>query len=290
MASLLGRALTLLRAPANELSFGLRSRLGWSRGLATLPHEGKQDLFGHVDPEEAAELQRDADELRERFGLGALHGCSTRLAYAANLALIDRLIALCGERTVPAGVDGKVRAVDIGCGDFHYATALASWLSRHDATGASGARDVVLRGIEVDAHGIYRDGHSRADHGRAHAALASGGRADVCFEVADCCALRLPEQDVVTCFYPFVSAYALLRWGLPLTKLRPRLLLHRAASTLRPGGWLVVANQTGAEFERLVELLRDAPVTLLGIAPFASDFVPYAAATADRVGSVWQRS
>lgn len=287
MATLLQRTMALLRAPANELSFGLRSRLGWSRGAASLTNEPKLDLFVHLPAPARAEAEAVATRLRERYGLGSLHARSTRVAYAANLALLDRLEALFGEHGIPTGPDGVVRAVDVGCGDFHYATALARWLSLH---GAAAPRQVVLRGIEVDGHGIYRDGHSRADHGRAHAGLAAGGGRHVSLQIADFRAVRLPEQDVVTLFYPFVFAYPLLRWGLPLSQLRPRALLARAVATLRPGGCMILANQTAAEFERVCALLEGQPVELMRTVSFASGLVPYADATADRVGSVWQRS
>ncbi|MCA8964384.1 MAG: hypothetical protein KDC48_05845 [Planctomycetes bacterium] len=286
MATLLRRTLTMLRAPANELSFGLRSRLAWSRGPVALANEAKQELFAHLQGPLRADVEARAVHLREQFGLGALHAASTRVAYAANLALLDRLGALFGDDPVPAGPDGVVRAVDVGCGDFHYATALSRWLARH----AGGSRDVVLRGVEVDGHGIYRDGHSRADHARAHAALAAADGQHVTTQVADFRGVRLREQDVVTVFYPFVFAYPLLRWGLPLSQLRPKALLGRAVAALRPGGRLVLASQTAAEFGRAQELLADQPVVLVRTVPFRSDFVPYRELTADRVGSVWQRN
>lgn len=132
---------------------------------------------------------------------------------------------LAGHPLQPAG-DGVLAAVDVGCGAFQYATALHRLSAR-----AAGARRVVLRGIEVDGHGIYRDGHSRADHARAHAALAAD---DVSFTVADFTAIELPPQDVVTMLFPFVLPYPLLQWGLPLELYRPRRLLRRAASVLRP--------------------------------------------------------
>ncbi len=250
MASLLRRCLTLLRAPGNEVGFAVRSRLRWSRGAPGAPRAAT------------------ADRIR-----------------AANVALRDRLAALASGDVPPCGSDGVLRAIDVGCGDFHYAPALAEWLARH----AGGPRDVVLRGIEVDGFGVYRDGHSRADHARAHAAAAGSSGAVVRFEVADFTRVRWPEQDVVTMFYPFLSVYPTLRWGLPLSRLRPRRLVAAAVAAVRPGGWLVVANQTGDEFGRLVRLLADQPVDLVRRTSFATERVPFAVCTADRVGSLWRR-
>lgn len=252
MPSLLRRCLAALRVPTNEVGFAVRSRLRWSRGEPSTAVTANERIL------------------------------------AANAALGRHLEALAGDLAMPCGDDGVVRAIDVGCGDFHYAAALARWLASHGAA----ARDVALRGIEVDGFGIYRDGHSRADHARAHAAHAatrSAGGGTVRFEVADFTRIRLPEQDVVSLFYPFLSAYPTLRWGLPLSRLRPRRLVARAVATVRPGGWLVVANQTAMEFTRLGELLAEQPVDLLRQVSFATDLGSFAAQTAGRVGSLWRR-
>jgi SAM-dependent methyltransferase len=206
--------------------------------------------------------------------------------FTANLALLDRLDALGAAEMLPGDGTGPLRALDVGSGDFHYATALQRFLSRH---GDGPARAVELLGCEVDGHGIYRDGHSRADHARAHAALAAEAQGSVQYVVGDAARLRLPPQDVVTLFFPFLSIYPLLQWGLPLSRWRPRRLLRRVVMALRPGGWLVVSNQTAAEFDRLRSLLVGQPVELVRQVTFASDLVPRAERTADRTGSLWRR-
>jgi SAM-dependent methyltransferase len=273
----------MLKAPGNQLAFTLRSRLRWSRGPAVLPDEPKHGLFDWLEgPARAAALQR-AHALEGRYDLGALRARSTRLVYAENLALLDRLEALVGDGPVPVAADGTLRAVDVGCGVFQYATALQRWLVRG---GVGAARAVRLTGIEIDGYGVYPDGHSRADHAAAHAALAGAGTS---FRVADVTRQSLASVDVATLFYPFLSAYPLLRWGSPLSHLRPRRLLAATVAALRPGGLLVVANQTEAEFERLQGLLAEAPVALRRRVPFASDLVPYGERTAGRIGSAWVR-
>jgi len=108
------------------------------------------------------------------------------------------------------------------------------------------------------------------------------------FEVADASAVRLPEQDVVTLFFPFLGPFACLRWGLPLSRLRPRRLLRAAVRALRPGGWLIVANQTAAEHARLCRWLRPLPVTALAQVPMATELVPWADCTTGQVLSAWR--
>jgi hypothetical protein len=283
MASAWDRSLALLRAPGNEIAFALRRHLRWSRGAATLPTESKQGLFAGCGAEPAAAARER--ELRRRYDLTALAARSTRAVYRRNLALLDRLEALAAGERLPTAADGGLTAVDIGAGDFHYATALQRWLAA--AAGEPGRPAAVrLRGVELDGHGIYRDGHARADHACAHAALAGPG---VSYEVADFLRLTVAPVDVALLIHPFLGAYPLLRWGLPLSRLRPRRLLRHAVATVRSGGVLVVVNQTEAEFERLQRLLADQPVALRRRVAFAERLSPEPERTADRVGSWWQR-
>lgn len=286
MSSLLQAAWSLLRAPANELGFLVRSSLRWSRGEPTLPNESKQALFDFLPPAERSAAERRLGGWRRWPEVAALaaHGSRTTLLDAVHrLEGLERLV---GALRLPRRADGVVRAIDVGCGDFRYAAALAGWLGHH---GTDPRRPVVLRGIEVDGFGVYRDGHARADHARAHARLAAVGGAEVRFDVADFARKRWPEQDVVSLFFPFLGVRPCLAWGLPLSRLRPTRLLRRAVASVRPGGWLLVVDQTQAELRRVRQLLADQPVTCLAEASFATTLVPWAERTADQVASLWQR-
>lgn len=289
MPSLLQAALSVLRAPATEFAFALRSRLRWSRGRVALANEDKRELFAFLPPRERAAAERRAQHWRRWPELQRLAGQSSRTTWLDALARLDGLERLVGAHALPVGDDGVLRALDVGCGDFRYATALAAFLARHGRRPAEAPRRVVLRGVELDGHGIYRDGHARADHAAAHAELAMGGGAEVQFQVADFARRRWPEQDVVTMFFPFLSAHACLQWGVPLSRLRPRRLVARAVASVRPGGWLLVVDQTPAEHQRLGELLAGHPVQLLATASFASALVPWAERTEGQVATLWRR-
>lgn len=273
-----------LRAPANEVGFALRSALRWSRGRpAPRAPVATPRAFG-VALAIDGPLRDRVRALTERFDLGPL-GQDEPVLQRASLARLEALERLSFGLALPHGPDGVLRAVDVGCGDFHYAVALQQWLSRH-----SGApRAVELRGLEFDGHGVYRDGHSRADHARARAAAASVAGSSVRFEVADVAGVPLPPQDVVTVFFPFLTAYACLLWGAPLSRFAPRRLLRRAVEAVRPGGLLVVANQTAREHALLLRLLRGLPVTRIVRRSFASELAPCPAAAAGQVGSIWRR-
>jgi len=278
MASLWQKSACLLQAPVNELAFAVRSRLRWRRGRPAPSATAGDGLFAWLSGPARMAAMAVAADLTARHDLARLRGAAAMSTYSENLALLERLEALGDAGGPPPGHD-VLRALDVGCGSFHYATALQRWLARAGAA-------VELRGIEIDGYGIYADGHSRADHAHAHAELAGPG---VTFEVADFPRLVLPAQDVVTMLFPFLHAFTLLRWGSPLSHLRPRRLLRSAVASLRPHGRLVVVNQTAAEFARLQALLAGQPVELLAAAPFATDLVPYAERTAGRIGSLWRR-
>jgi len=288
MPGLLQSGAALLRAPANEIAFAVRSLLRWQRGAPAVGEAAAGvERFGWAGARRAALLAR-ADELATRFDLDALRSAPEEL-YGSNLARLDGLLRLAAQHDVPAGEDGVVRAVDLGCGDFHYAVALQQFLARHRSAVGAAERRVVLRGFEVDGYGIYRDGHSRVDHAREWARRASHGDSVVRIEVADATRLTLPEQDVVGLFFPFLTAYTCLRWGAPLSRSRPRRLLSTAVRSLRAGGWLLVANQTPAEHARLCRLLRDLPVVRIARARLRSELCPGAERTRGQVGSIWVR-
>lgn len=283
MAGIVKQTLALLRAPSNAVAFNLRSRMRWSRGQAELTNESKERLFDHLPTPRWAEAAEEEKRLCADYELSTLRQRSSCLAYAENLAMLEAMERLCGDESLPTGADGALRAIDVGCGVFQYATALHRFL-RHGGAGAK--RHAILRGIEIDGHGVYRDGHSRADHARAHAALAGS---DVHFQVGDFAALPIPEQDVVTMWFPFVERYALLQWGLPLSLFDPSRLVERAVATVRPGGLLLVANQTEREAETTKAMLRGLPVQHVRSVSLATDLVPYGDRTAGRIGSLWRR-
>ena len=283
MPSAVQTVAALLRAPAAEVGFLLRRSLRWRRGAPQFRGEPKDELFAAA-PATAAELAA----LAEAYALAPLRTAASVSHWLANLACLRGLARLADAAGVPmpAAADGSVRAIDVGSGDFHYAFALQRWLAR---TGVDAPRPVDLLGVELDGHGVYRDGRARADHAAAHAALAACDGATVRYEVADATRGRWPTVDVATAFFPFLSAYACLQWGLPVSRLRPRRFVQRAVAMVRPGGWIVVVNQTASERAQLARLLADQPVRLLAETPWHVEFAPWAARTVGQTGTLWSR-
>lgn len=283
VAGVVKTVLSVLRAPGNALAFGVRDRVRWSRGIAVLPHEEKGELFEWLEGAGLLRANALAEELTTRFDLAALRQRSTRLVFAENLDRLEVLRRLLDGLELPGSTNAALRAVDVGCSSFSYATALQRYFSYASSTLP---REVLLRGVEVDGFGIYRDGHSRSDHARAHAALAG---ANVHFHVDDFATMQLEVQDVVTMWFPFVRRYQLLQWGLPLSLFAPRQLFERAATVLRNGGLLVVVNQTQRERDEVDRLVSDLPFTCIARAGLESNLVPYHDRTLSRTGSVYRR-
>jgi len=286
MSRLLRHSMALLRAPGIEVSFALRRSLQWSRGARRPDALASSPTFAWAPALLRPALEARAAALEERYVLAPRTASLAPEMRARNYARLDQLHRLAGGLEPPGSDDGRVRAVDLGCGDFHYAPALSRWLA---GKVGPAARCAVLRGLELDGFGVYRDGHSRADHGRARAAECSAEGDVVRYEVADATAARLPPQDVVSLFFPFLTPYACLSWRAPLSRLRPRRMLERAVGALRPGGWLVVFNQTPREHARLARLLSRLPVRRISRKRLATDLTPDAPHTAGQVGSIWLR-
>lgn len=286
MSSLVRPAIALLRAPATEFCFALRASVRWSRGAPRRDTLASAPTFAWAPEPIRASLQRRADALDASFHVAARIRDLAPEVRARNYARLEQLERLSRGMRIPSSAGGLTRAADLGAGDFYYAGALACWLSTARTVG--GPR-VDLRAFELDGHGIYRDGHARCDHGRAHAAAASCEHVDVGYTVADATRICLKDLDVVSLFFPFLTTYACIEWGAPLSRSRPKKMLAAAVRALRPGGWLVVANQTTEEFVRTQRLLQRLPVTRIARCSFASDLAPEAPRTAGQIGSVWQR-
>lgn len=315
--------LAFTRIPGNAFSFWLRRTLRWSRGIPALSDEPKTDLFAYleVEPADAGLLptasreKENAEarewELRKRYQLEPLRARSTVAVYRKNLYLLDILeraangldlpprgngdlpkrngASPTGNGTRPCG-KGALKAVDVGAQDWHYVFALERWLALGAGTqNDSGAdREVILRGVELDGYGIYPDLRARCDYARAYAAQT--GNPSVAYEVADLLDVAGADLDVITWFYPFVTRHHILLWGLPLRHFAPARLIEKAASMLRPGGWLVAFTHTSPEQEAFLALAHaDGRLELVRAGEARSRLVDFHAEVEDRRFSLWRR-
>jgi hypothetical protein len=306
--------LAYTRIPGNALSFWIRQTLHWSRGIPKLPQEPKDGLFDYLNDDgdddadksgtdagkESARAEAREADLRERYHLEPLARASTAALYRKNLYLIDILEKATEGLPVPApGLEG-IKALDVGSQDWHYVFGLERWLRFADYADRTQGRTLDLTGLELDGYGIYPDFHSRKDYAQAYAAQT--GNPGIRYAVGDFLksgvlksgVLQNGEEaggyDAITIFYPFVTRYQLLLWGLPLRFFSPRNFLARAAALTRPGGWLVVFCHSLREHELFLEMGKATETyTLLREGPALSDLVDFYEDVQDRRYSVWRK-
>lgn len=120
---------------------------------------------------------------------------------------------------------------DIGCANFWYAPALQAFF-----------RPDRLQGVEIEGYRRYRDGRTRIDYARGYLAGLPGAS----FIVADY--TRCSERaDVITAWFPFLTANAVLAWRLPLSMLAPAALFARIRRNLGAEGVFVMVNHGASE-------------------------------------------
>ncbi|MEZ5967369.1 MAG: hypothetical protein R3F56_26260 [Planctomycetota bacterium] len=261
------------------LRMRVRSTLRWRRGAPALPHQDKAALFAHLGGARRDAAEAREAELRARYDLAPLHARSTRLVYRDNLALLDVLERLVGDRDL--GLGARVRAVDVGAQDWRYVFALERFWRLHRAPAP---RAVELLGVEVDGHVVYPNLHARCDVASAYARQLDNGA--VRYLVADFRRIELEARDVVTLFFPFLTAHALRRWGLPDHLFDPNGLMARARATLRPGGALVLLHQTARERDIGFALLAEQGVSVVASISAATDLVHDGQRTVDRFATL----
>lgn len=233
-------------------------------------------------------MQVRAAELVQSYGLdlytGQLHGRQ----WAKNLYLLDLLVHTVGPHLeawlaqarlgLAANPQSPVtlQAVDVGCADWDYVFALHAFLRGRVAHSVGGQTGLLesgavahskrgrqhlslphLTGIEIDPHGIYPDGYSRADYTRAYVRALGTKQNENATEIIHANALQvnLPQQDLVFCFFPFLLPYQIVAWGLPLGLLHPDAMLQKQASWVKPGGLWVIYTHAEEEREPLRALL-----------------------------------
>jgi hypothetical protein len=135
--------------------------------------------------------------------------------------MLDRAWSAAGE----AQPRGCVMA-DVGCASFWYVAALQAFF-----------RPRRLTGYELEAFRRYADGHTRGDYARGYASVWP----ETEFKGEDYRLVREPA-DLITCWFPFVTADPTLAWGLPLNLLKPNELLSRIAANLSIRGGFFMVN------------------------------------------------
>lgn len=239
---------------------GLTASLRWTRGACVERPAGR--LVG-----QSAEAAAMIADLQQRYGVTFEQqlNATTALNCYDYAAILDAALRAWNV-TIPAG--GALH--DIGSANFWYATVLDRLF-----------RPSSLVGVEVDGYRLYPNGYSRWDAAQGYLSAIPQGR----YVVADYQAFCEPA-DLITAWYPFVTAEPLLAWRLPLTVFHPSALFARVAQNLRDGGLFFMVNHGHEE-----AAVASAFCLAAGLRPYRPSCAPHTLRSHSRppVVSCWRR-
>ena len=143
----------------------------------------------------------------------------------------------------------NIKILDIGAKNWFYVKDLYNFFKYNNFE-----KEIHLDGIEIDAYRVYSDFHTRYDY-----ALYYSKGLKNCRYIAGDFLNHYDKYDYITWFYPFVTEFPLLEWGLPLSTFKPLKMLEHAVSSLKPGGTIIIKNLNEKEYaiqEKLFQQLN----------------------------------
>jgi hypothetical protein len=217
-----------LRSFRHRFWYGISERLRWSRGVF---YESPANADCAPGPQQAQRIAA----LQSRYQVKFENHLSAPTAYNnyEYLEILDRAWSASGLALPAGGV-----LCDVGCANFWYAEALQAFF-----------RPSAMVGVEVEGYRLYRDGHTRVDYAGGYLARVPNAK----FLIADYRQCVLPA-DLITAWFPFVTARSILAWRLPLQLLDPARLFERVRANLRPDGLVVMVNHGPREAQLASEL------------------------------------
>ena len=235
-----------LQSVRHALSFAISRRLP---GARREKREAPAGTLTGLNDDEATGIAA----LRARYHCDfavSLNARSARNNYAYLAALDSAFAEL---KQLPPR---DARLVDVGSANFWYAAALQAFF-----------RPRQLTGVEFDGYRRLQDGHTRHDAALGHVATLPGAA----YLVADYTTLRQPAE-VITAWFPFVTAAPLLAWRLPLSTLQPAALFASVRRNLQPNGCFVMINRM-AEAEAAGRYAASAGLRQLGASVLTLELV-----------------
>jgi len=250
-----------LRSLRHGVCYGISERLRWSRGTfhETPAHE--------LSPATLQQAQRIA-ALQSRYQVKFEDHLSAPTSYN-NYEYLDILDRAWNASDMARPVGGYL--CDVGCANFWYAEALQAFF-----------RPSAMVGVEVEGYRLYRDGHTRIDYAAGYLARVPNAN----FLIADYGRCELPA-DLITAWFPFVTARSILAWRLPLQLLDPARMFERIRANLRPDGLFVMVNHGPHEARIATELCIAAGLSCLHAAHAPGVFSGHRAQPAHL--SCWRR-
>ena len=212
----------------NRARFAGRRLVFRPRPGLSLPDEPWEGLFPS-----GSELAREADRLKERYGLDWPDEHANQRENLHVVGMLEAALRPTAERFAES-----LEVLDIGAKDWHYLPGTFRFLSR---VGTKQPRTVRMTGIEVDPYYRYQDGYTRFDYAQAY---AKGLDAE--YRLEDAFAHQ-GAYDLILLLHPFWREREVLDWGLPGEYFAIDGLLRHARSLLKPGGLLLVTAYRSEE-------------------------------------------
>ncbi len=224
----------------NIIDFNLRNTLKLKRKVTHLKNEQKQGLFASL-PQETQALAEDKEQIfYNKYNLEHLKNNSSKLEYIENLTVLEIL-----ENYFPqTKIKQDEHILDVGAKNWHYIEALYNFFKNK-------APSVSISGIEIDAYRMYINFHTRYDY----AMHRINHMPNVHYIVGDVLEHK-DKYDNILVFYPFVTPEPLVRWGLPLSKLKPEQLIKHLYDIVNPNGSILIVNQFENEY-LLIKIILD---------------------------------
>jgi SAM-dependent methyltransferase len=236
----------------NQVDYFLRQLIRWRMPGEIRPHSNRFELFEELSGAEKTRALSLAENLTGRYSLHTFKRTTGIGNYQESLFYLHML-----ETTfngINWNIPDPIEVIDIGPSHWFYVQALHAFCSRYRA---STPRTVRLRGYEADAFRVYADLHSRIDHAQAQIGDLPG------VEYIPRAFTPSPTAaDLIVMFFPFVFTSDHQAWGLPLSAYHPRDLLQSAWNSLKPGGYLLMANQGEAEHKQQAAWFDDCRIPI----------------------------
>lgn len=243
------KMLKFLKNIYNELDFFFRKNIRL-----------KRKYTGKNEPKEN-NLPEKEKLFLEKYNLYTLKENSTCRNYLENLAVIELL-----ESYLYVEESRKsVKILDIGSKNWFYAAG--EW---HFFKYCNREKEIYLDGIEIDAFRVYSDFHTRYDYAQFYIKNLENTR-----YITKDFLLHKDGYDYITWFFPFVTEYPLLEWGLPLSVYKPVEMLRHGYNSLNIGGKLLIVNQDEKEYAIQEDLLKKAGFAYERKGEFISSFLEF---------------
>jgi len=236
----------------NKIDFFLRQHLKFSRRGYFVENESKEGLF------EDKEIIEREKVLVKKFDLNYLKSNSTRKNYLENLYTIDVL-----DKYLPADLKENLSVLDIGCKNWFYAKGEYFFFKRF-------CDNLDLKGIELDTNRLYTNFYSRKEVAKFYMKDLSNTE-----YISGDFLNHEGKYDYIIWILPFVFEEPLLKWGLPLSYLKPEKMLQHAYESLKEGGKIFIINQGKHEDKAQKELCEKLKIKYDEIGKVKSDFLQY---------------